>query len=94
MSYRLPPLNGAHTFEAAARHFSFKHAAGGPGVTPGAASQQVRALGQALFCRLRRNLLLTREARLAKRTGFAVSRKPEHGRLVHLKDLPRNAPPE
>src|SRR5215469_15452347 len=68
MSYRLPPLNGLRAFEAAARHLSFKHAAGELGVTPGAVSQQVRALeqalGVALFRRLPRNLLLTREGEI------------------------------
>jgi LysR family transcriptional regulator, glycine cleavage system transcriptional activator len=65
MSYRLPPLNGLRAFEAAARHLSFKHAANELGVTPGAISQQVRALEQALgvvlFRRLPRCLLLTPE---------------------------------
>jgi LysR family glycine cleavage system transcriptional activator len=68
MSYRLPPLNGLRAFEAAARHLSFKHAASELGVTPGAVSQQVRALeqalGVALFRRLPRNLLLTREGEI------------------------------
>lgn len=63
MSHRLPPLNGLRAFEAAARHLSFKHAATELGVTPGAISQQVRALerslGVALFRRLPRCLLLT-----------------------------------
>src|SRR5262249_4549812 len=62
---RLPPLNGLRAFEAAARHLSFKHAANELGVTPGAVSQQVRALerslGFALFRRLPRCLLLTAE---------------------------------
>jgi LysR family glycine cleavage system transcriptional activator len=65
MSYRLPPLKGLRAFEAAARHLSFKHAADELGVTPGAVSQQVRgleqALGVALFRRLTRRLLLTAE---------------------------------
>ena len=68
MSYRLPPLNGLRAFEAAARHLSFKHAASELGVTPGAVSQQVRALervlGLALFRRLPRSLLLTKEAEI------------------------------
>src|SRR5262249_37128247 len=63
MSYRLPPLNGLRAFEAAARHLSFKHAANELGVTPGAVSQQVRALerslGIALFRPLRGSLLRT-----------------------------------
>jgi LysR family transcriptional regulator, glycine cleavage system transcriptional activator len=65
MSYRLPPLNGLRAFEAAARHLSFKHAANELGVTPGAVSQQVRALeralGVVLFRRLPRCILLTPE---------------------------------
>jgi LysR family glycine cleavage system transcriptional activator len=63
MSYRLPPLNGLRAFEASARHLSFKRAADELSVTPGAVSQQVKALeatlGIALFRRLPRGLLLT-----------------------------------
>ena len=63
MSHRLPPLNGLRAFEAAARHLSFTRAADELGVTPGAVSQQVkaleRALGVALFRRLPRSLVLT-----------------------------------
>jgi LysR family transcriptional regulator, glycine cleavage system transcriptional activator len=63
MSYYLPPLNGLRAFEAAARHLSFKHAANELCVTPGAVSQQVKALeealGFALFRRLPRSLVLT-----------------------------------
>lgn len=63
MSYRLPSLNGLRAFEAAARHLSFKAAAGELGVTPGAVSQQVKgletSLGVSLFRRLPRGLLLT-----------------------------------
>lgn len=63
MSHRLPPLNGLRAFEASARHLSFKIAARELGVTPGAVSQQVKALeqtlGVALFRRLPRGLLLT-----------------------------------
>ena len=65
MSYRLPPLNGLRSFEAAARHLSFTRAADELGVTPGAVSQQVKslegALGIALFRRLPRSLILTDE---------------------------------
>src|ERR1700736_995427 len=65
MSHRLPPLNGLRSFEATARHLSFTRAADELGVTPGAVSQQVksleRALGIALFRRLPRSLVLTRE---------------------------------
>jgi LysR family glycine cleavage system transcriptional activator len=63
MSHRLPPLNGLRSFEAAARHLSFTHAADELGVTPGAVSQQVKSLeatlGVALFRRLPRSLVLT-----------------------------------
>jgi LysR family glycine cleavage system transcriptional activator len=63
MSHRLPPLNGLRAFEAAARHLSFTRAADELGVTPGAVSQQVKALevalGVALFRRLPRSLALT-----------------------------------
>jgi LysR family glycine cleavage system transcriptional activator len=63
MSYRLPPLNGLRAFEAAGRHLSFKQAAEELSVTPGAVSQQVKhleqALGVPLFQRLHRSLVLT-----------------------------------
>jgi len=63
MSHRLPPLNGMRAFEAAGRHLSFKLAAEELGVTPGAVSQQVKHLEQAmgvpLFERLHRSLVLT-----------------------------------
>ncbi len=63
MSYRLPPLNGLRSFEAAARHLSFTRAADELGVTAGAVSQQVKsleeALGITLFRRLPRSLILT-----------------------------------
>ena len=63
MSYRLPPLNGLRAFEAAGRHLSFKQAAEELAVTPGAVSQQVKHLEQAmgvpLFRRLHRSLILT-----------------------------------
>ena len=48
MSYRLPPLGGLRAFEAAARHMSFALAADELCVTPGAVSQHVRALEDAL----------------------------------------------
>jgi LysR family transcriptional regulator, glycine cleavage system transcriptional activator len=41
---RLPPLNALRAFEAAARHLSFLKAAEELHVTPGAVSQQVKAL--------------------------------------------------
>ena len=63
MSRRLPPLNAARAFEAAARHLSFTKAAGELNVTQAAISHQVKlleeTLGVALFRRLNRRLLLT-----------------------------------
>ncbi|MGO8915781.1 MAG: LysR family transcriptional regulator, partial [Stellaceae bacterium] len=63
----LPPLNGLRAFEAAARLGSFAAAGDELGVTPGAVSQQVRALearlGLALFERRPQSLAPTRPAR-------------------------------
>ncbi|MEM9148395.1 MAG: transcriptional regulator GcvA [Pseudomonadota bacterium] len=60
---RLPPLNALRAFESAARLLSFKKAAEELHVTPAAISQQVKtledALGQKLFRRLPRALILT-----------------------------------
>jgi LysR family glycine cleavage system transcriptional activator len=59
----LPPLPLLRTFEAAARHLSFKQAAAELHVTPAAVSQQIKALeqqlGAPLFVRLTRALALT-----------------------------------
>src|SRR5438105_337849 len=64
---RLPPLNALRTFEAAARHASFSHAADELGVTHGAVSKQIRALedelGQPLFTRSVRQVKLTASGR-------------------------------
>lgn len=63
---RTPPLNALRAFEAAARHLSFTKAAEELNVTPGAISQQVKALedfvGAPVFRRHKRTLLLTDEA--------------------------------
>ncbi|HWK46109.1 MAG TPA: transcriptional regulator GcvA [Stellaceae bacterium] len=63
MRRRLPPLNAVRAFEAAARHLSFLKAADELAVTPGAISQQIRALEEwltiPLFKRLPRGVLLT-----------------------------------
>ncbi|MFI4989063.1 MAG: transcriptional regulator GcvA, partial [Alphaproteobacteria bacterium] len=63
MPGRLPPLNALKAFEAAARHVSFLKAARELHVTPGAVSQQVKALeeelGVTLFRRLPRGVVLT-----------------------------------
>lgn len=63
MSRRLPPPNWLRAFEAAARHLSFTGAAQELHVTQPAVSQQVKLLenylGQPLFHRLPRRLVLT-----------------------------------
>jgi LysR family transcriptional regulator, glycine cleavage system transcriptional activator len=60
---RLPPLTELRAFEAAARHMSFRAAAGELGVTPTAVSHQIRLLelycGRPLFRRRPRPLSLT-----------------------------------
>ncbi|MGQ3075794.1 MAG: transcriptional regulator GcvA [Ferrovibrionaceae bacterium] len=67
MTRRLPPLNQLRAFEAAARHGGFVAAAVELGVTPGAVSQQVRALedqlGLGLFLRRPNGLVLTEAGR-------------------------------
>lgn len=67
MTRRLPPLNQLRAFEAAARHGGFVAAGAELGVTPGAVSQQVKALedqlGLALFLRRPNGLLLTEAGR-------------------------------
>jgi LysR family glycine cleavage system transcriptional activator len=84
---RLPPLNALRVFEAAARHLSFTKAADELHVTPGAVSQQIKALeeyiGAPVFKRHKRTLLLTDEAQAALpalRDGF--DRLAEAGRLL------------
>jgi LysR family glycine cleavage system transcriptional activator len=63
----LPPLHALRAFEAAARLESFKLAAAELFVTPGAISQQVKALeealGRALFLRRTRAVALTEAGR-------------------------------
>lgn len=65
MAYRLPPLTSFRTFEAAARHLSFRKAADELHVTPAAVSQQIKSLetylGVSLFLRLPKVLQLTEE---------------------------------
>ncbi|MBF0277871.1 MAG: transcriptional regulator GcvA [SAR324 cluster bacterium] len=68
MAYQLPSLNGLRAFEATARHLSFKQAGAELFVTPGAISQQVKALeeelGVPLFRRFSRKIELTEAGRL------------------------------
>lgn len=63
MKKRLPPLNWLRSFEAAARHLNFTHAATELNLTQAAISQQVKGLesqlGSMLFKRLPRGLELT-----------------------------------
>ncbi|MEZ5893207.1 MAG: transcriptional regulator GcvA [Parvularculaceae bacterium] len=94
---QLPPLNALRVFEAAARHLSFTKAAEELHVTPGAVSQQIKALEDFLqtpvFRRQKRALLLTDEAQASLpvlREGFdklmeagdILSRKADAGRLT------------
>lgn len=93
---QLPPLNALRVFEAAARHLSFTKAAEELHVTPGAVSQQIKALEDFLqtpvFRRHKRALLLTDEAQASLpvlREGFdklveagqILSKKADAGRL-------------
>ena len=68
MPYHLPTLNGMRAFEAAARHGSIKAAAAELHVTPGAISQQVKALetemGGPLFLRGSRGIVLNETGEL------------------------------
>jgi LysR family glycine cleavage system transcriptional activator len=63
MASKLPPLPALRAFAVAARHLSFKAAAAELHVTPGAISQQIKSLEQALgtrlFVRLNRRLTLS-----------------------------------
>lgn len=75
MRQRLPPLPALEAFDAAARHMSFKAAAGELHLTPSAVSHRIRSLerhlGQALFRRLNREIRLTE----AGQDYFATVRK-------------------
>lgn len=75
----LPPLASLRAFEAAARHLSFRRAAGELGVTPTAISHQIRlleeTLGAKLFDRGPREVRLTEAGNLlfpSCRDAFAV----------------------
>ena len=94
---QMPPLNALRVFEAAARHLSFTKAAEELHVTPGAVSQQIKALEDFLqtpvFRRHKRALLLTDEAQASLpilREGFdklveageILAKKADAGRLT------------
>ena len=66
MSGKIPPLGSLRAFEAVGRRLSFTKAADELHVTPGAVSQQVRALelylDRPLFKRTRRSVAMTEDA--------------------------------
>lgn len=66
MAQPLPPMSALRAFEAVARRLSFTRAAEELHVTPGAVSQSVKlleeAMGAALFHRTKRNVVLTADA--------------------------------
>lgn len=76
MQKRLPPLDLIRGFEAAARHLSFTKAATELHLTQSAVSRQVQALeqhiGQPLFQRQHRALLLTEAGQLLQQTAAAM----------------------
>ncbi|MCZ6556912.1 MAG: transcriptional regulator GcvA [SAR324 cluster bacterium] len=74
MAYDLPSLNALRAFEATARHLSFKEAARELYVTPGAVSQQVKALEEALGLILVRRLTRAIELTEAGHTLLATLR--------------------
>ena len=96
---RLPPLQWLRSFEAAARHMSFTIAAKELGITQSAVSQQIKSLetflGQPLFLRRPRSLLMTEAGRdyypvvreafavLSDGTSTFLGHRPE--RLVEVK---------
>jgi LysR family transcriptional regulator, glycine cleavage system transcriptional activator len=98
----LPPLNALRTFEAAARHLSFKKAAVELHVSPTAVSHQIRTLEEylqvRLFRRLHRALELTDEAQAALpklREGFQclVEAVEALRRRESIRTLSISAPP-
>lgn len=74
MAYDLPSLNALRAFEATARQLSFKEAARELYVTPGAVSQQVKALEEALGVTLVRRLTRAIELTEAGHTLLATLR--------------------
>ncbi len=87
---RLPPLNALRVFEVAARHLSFTKASEELHVTPGAVSQQIKALEDFLqtpvFRREKRALLLTDEGQASLpilREGF--DKLAEAGKILAAK---------
>src|SRR5574337_2182094 len=101
-SRRLPPLAALRTFEAAARHQSFRAAADELAVTATAVSHQIRQLeqrlGVVLFERQARGVVLTMEGRRlfpALREGFELMAaalapllQPKRRRIVTVSATP------
>lgn len=75
MTYEIPSLNALRAFEATARHLSFKEAAGELFVTPGAVSQQVKALEESMGIVLVRRLTRAIELTEAGHTLLATLRE-------------------
>ena len=90
MAARLPPLNALRAFEVAARHLSFRDAAGELNVTPSALSYQIRQLedhlGVELFRRMNRAVALT-EAGERLRPGL-------HDAFVRMRDAVAKVAPK
>lgn len=98
MSNRLPPLSALRAFEAAARHLSFKKAAGELHVSPAAISHQIHTLeshlGVQLFERFNRGINLTDVARAglpqiseafqSLRAGVELMRNTDNGLTVSV----------
>ena len=70
---RLPPLKSLQAFEAAGRHLSFTEAAHELNVTPGAISQQIRALEEFLEIK---EFLLHRVPQARIRVGDPLEESP------------------
>lgn len=91
MAERLPPLTAVRYFECAARHLSFTKAAQELNVTHSAISHQIRALeewlGEPLFRRLNRSLVLTEAGQLfLKPVREAFDKLAEATRLLKARD--------
>lgn len=92
---KLPPLNALRAFEAAGRHLSLSRAAEELHVTPAAVSHQVKALeevlGQKLFRRVSRSLVLTDAGQLLLAPlGEGLDRMAEG--IARLRGLEGNQP--
>jgi len=88
---KLPPLSTLVTFEAAARHLSFTRAGQELNVTQAAVSRQIKTLerniGEALFLRKHRSLVLTPQAQ-----ELAVEVRTSLKQIVNAVDRLREKP--